>query len=48
MSNELEKLTVQDSFDPKAKLLEIAVERGALLFGEFELSAGGTSSYYFG
>ena len=38
---------MQDSFDPKLKLLEVAKERGALLFGEFELSAGGTSSYYF-
>ena len=47
MSNELEKLTLPDSFDPKSKLLEVAKERGALLFGEFELSAGGTSSYYF-
>ena len=47
MSNDLEKLTLQDSLDPKSKLLEVAKERGALLFGEFELSAGGTSSYYF-
>ena len=38
---------MQNSFDPKLKLLEVAKERGALLFGEFELSAGGTSSYYF-
>ncbi|MDP6453883.1 MAG: orotate phosphoribosyltransferase [SAR202 cluster bacterium] len=28
-------------------ILELAKERGALLFGEFKLSAGGTSSYYF-
>ena len=36
-----------DSSDHKLKLLEVAKERGALLFGEFELSAGGTSSYNF-
>ena len=30
-----------------ARLLEIAKERGALIFGEFKLSAGGTSTYYF-
>ncbi|MCH8309726.1 MAG: orotate phosphoribosyltransferase, partial [Chloroflexi bacterium] len=29
------------------KILEMAIERGALQFGEFKLSAGGTSSYYF-
>ena len=29
------------------EIMDIAVERGALLFGEFKLSAGGTSSYYF-
>ena len=28
-------------------ILELAKERGALKFGEFKLSAGGTSSYYF-
>ena len=29
------------------RLLEVAKERKALMFGEFQLSAGGTSSYYF-
>ena len=29
------------------RLLEVAQERKALTFGEFQLSAGGTSSYYF-
>ena len=29
------------------KILDIAIEREALQFGEFRLSAGGTSSYYF-
>ena len=28
-------------------ILELAKEKGALMFGEFKLSAGGTSSYYF-
>ena len=28
-------------------ILELSKERGALKFGEFKLSAGGTSSYYF-
>ena len=28
-------------------ILELAIAKGALMFGEFELSAGGTSSYYF-
>jgi orotate phosphoribosyltransferase len=28
-------------------ILKLAKERGALQFGEFKLSAGGTSSYYF-
>lgn len=28
-------------------ILELAKQKGALLFGEFKLSAGGTSSYYF-
>ena len=28
-------------------ILELAIEKGALTFGEFRLSAGGTSSYYF-
>ena len=28
-------------------ILELAKEKGALTFGEFRLSAGGTSSYYF-
>ena len=28
-------------------ILELAKQRGALRFGEFKLSAGGTSSYYF-
>ena len=30
-----------------ARVLELAKDKGALLFGEFRLSAGGTSSYYF-
>ena len=38
---------MQDSFESKSRLLEVAKEKGALLFGEFQLSAGGTSSYYF-
>lgn len=29
------------------RILELAKERGALQFGEFQLSAGGTSAYYF-
>ena len=29
------------------RLLQVAQERKALTFGEFQLSAGGTSSYYF-
>ncbi len=28
-------------------ILELARQKGALLFGEFKLSSGGTSSYYF-
>ena len=28
-------------------ILELAKQRGALMFGEFKLSAGGTASYYF-
>ena len=28
-------------------ILELAKKRGALQFGKFQLSAGGTSSYYF-
>ena len=28
-------------------ILDLAIAKGALLFGEFKLSAGGTSSYYF-
>ena len=28
-------------------ILELAKDKGALTFGEFRLSAGGTSSYYF-
>ena len=28
-------------------IMELAKSKGALLFGEFQLSAGGTSSYYF-
>lgn len=28
-------------------ILELAKKKGALMFGEFKLSAGGTSSYYF-
>ena len=31
----------------KQQILELAKEKGALLFGEFTLSAGGTSNYYF-
>ena len=29
------------------RLLEVAIERQALLFGEFKLSSGGTTNYYF-
>ena len=29
------------------RILELALERGALQYGEFKLSAGGTTSYYF-
>ncbi len=29
------------------EILELAIDKGALTFGEFQLSAGGTSSYYF-
>ena len=29
------------------KLLEVAIEKKALTFGKFKLSAGGTSNYYF-
>ena len=29
------------------KILELAKQKGALLFGQFKLSAGGTSRYYF-
>ncbi len=29
------------------EIMELAKAKGALLFGEFQLSAGGTSSYYF-
>jgi len=29
------------------RLLDVAQEKGALKFGEFQLSAGGTSAYYF-
>ena len=29
------------------EIMDIAIDRGALLFGEFKLTAGGTSSYYF-
>ena len=29
------------------RILDVAIERGALLFGEFRLTAGGTSPYYF-
>ena len=28
-------------------ILELAKDKGALMFGEFKLSAGGTSGYYF-
>ena len=28
-------------------ILRLAKDKGALMFGEFKLSAGGTSSYYF-
>ena len=30
-----------------AEILQLAINKGALTFGEFRLSAGGTSSYYF-
>ncbi len=30
-----------------SEILELAIDKGALTFGEFRLSAGGTSSYYF-
>ena len=35
--------------EPRAgsRILELAKAKGALMFGEFRLSAGGTSSYYF-
>ena len=33
--------------DAISRILQIAEELGALRYGEFELSAGGTSSYYF-
>lgn len=34
--------------NPQAqRILDIALDRGALMFGEFRLTAGGTSSYYF-
>ena len=36
-----------ESLRLKKRLLEVAKEREALLFGEFTLSAGDTSSYYF-
>ena len=29
------------------KLLKVAIEKKALTFGKFKLSAGGTSNYYF-
>ena len=29
------------------EIMDIAIDRGALAFGEFKLSAGGVSSYYF-
>lgn len=29
------------------EILELAIDKGALAFGEFRLTAGGTSSYYF-
>lgn len=32
---------------PAEAILELAKKKGALMFGEFKLSAGGTSSYYF-
>lgn len=32
---------------PAEIVLDLAKEKGALMFGEFTLSAGGTSSYYF-
>ena len=35
------------SSSPAEQILELAEAKGALLFGEFKLSAGGTSSYYF-
>mgnify|MGYP001024962873 FL=1 len=35
------------SKDTAQAILELAKVKGALMFGEFKLSAGGTSSYYF-
>ena len=35
------------SNSPAEQILELAKSKGALLFGEFKLSAGGTSNYYF-
>jgi orotate phosphoribosyltransferase len=39
-----ESMTTQSEAEA---ILELAKEKGALMFGEFRLSAGGTSSYYF-
>jgi len=38
---------MSDFLTDSRRLLEIAKERGALIFGNFNLSSGGTSSYYF-
>mgnify|MGYP003389261798 FL=1 len=38
---------MHENFELKRRLLEVAKEKEALLFGEFNLSAGGTSNYYF-
>ena len=38
---------MHEIFELKRRLLEVAKQKEALLFGEFNLSAGGTSNYYF-
>ena len=38
---------MSESQKPEQRLLQVAKERKALLFGEFKLSAGGISPYYF-
>ena len=35
------------SYSETRHILDLAISKGALLFGEFKLSAGGTSTYYF-